>query len=122
MHTHMTGATSKCSTKHHAYVTPHAHQPLLPCVCQVTYRFRVLLPEHLHPSYGRGTGARFFYMVTVTVGSKHQHIPLAVLSKGFLGQQALPAMCMQHLPLSIMYTNLLPAILDRFSTQSSSLI
>lgn len=51
----------------------------------MTYRFRVLLPEHLHPSYSRGTGARFFYMVTITIGSKHQHIPLTVLSKGFLG-------------------------------------
>jgi hypothetical protein len=95
---------------------------------QVTYRFRVLLPEHLHPSYGRGTGARFFYMVTVTVGSKHQHIPLAVLSKGFLGQQALSLLCMPHLPGPgpYMYKKALslhePAILHRFSTQLSDFI
>lgn len=83
---------------------PHAYSPrayFLGIFDQVTYRFRVLLPEHLHPSYGRGTGARFFYMVTVTVGSKHQHIPLAVLSKGFLGQQALPKWCMPHLTIYV---------------------
>ena len=36
-----------------------------------------------------GTGARFFYMATVSVGGgrKYAHIPFTVLASGFMGEQ-----------------------------------
>ena len=41
-------------------------------------------PKHTHHT---GTGARFFYMATVSVGGgkRYAHIPFTVLASGFMG-------------------------------------
>ena len=52
----------------------------------MTYRFSVALPSRLLPSF-RGLGARFLYAVSVSIGSRtHAHIPITILSNGFLGE------------------------------------
>jgi len=52
----------------------------------MTYRFSVALPSRLLPSY-RGLGSRFLYAVSVAIGHRvHAHIPITILSNGFLGK------------------------------------